>query len=56
MFDGKDYNGRRMEDVQAASGCPKGDITAIKGRYRHTRCSGLGLGVTRNMEGSLENK
>jgi kynurenine formamidase len=30
MVDGKGYNGRRMEDVQAANGCPKGDITALK--------------------------
>lgn len=30
MVDGKGYNGRPMEDVQAANGCPKGDITALK--------------------------
>ena len=30
MVDGKGYNGRTMEDVQAANGCPKGGITALK--------------------------
>jgi kynurenine formamidase len=30
MVDGKGYNGRKMEDVQAANGCPKGDILALK--------------------------
>jgi kynurenine formamidase len=30
MLDGKGYNGRSMEDVQKANGCPKGDITALK--------------------------
>lgn len=30
MVDGKGYNGRAMEDVQAAGGCPKGGITALK--------------------------
>src|SRR5438093_10188701 len=28
--DGKGYNGRSWEDVQAAEGCPKGDIMALK--------------------------
>jgi len=28
--DGKGYNGRSWEDVQAAGGCPKGDIMALK--------------------------
>jgi kynurenine formamidase len=27
---GKGYNGRSLEDVQAANGCPKGDISALK--------------------------
>ena len=30
MVDGKGYNGRRMEEVEAAGGCPKGGITALK--------------------------
>ena len=30
MDDGKGYNGRSWEDVQAADGCPKGDIMALK--------------------------
>ena len=30
MVDGKGYNGRKMEDVEAANGCPKGGITALK--------------------------
>ena len=30
MFEGKGYNGRKMEDVKAASGCPKGNILAQK--------------------------
>lgn len=30
MMDGKGYNGRGFEDVQAANGCPKGAITALK--------------------------
>jgi kynurenine formamidase len=30
MFEGKGYNGRPMEDVKAASGCPKGSILAQK--------------------------
>ena len=30
MMDGKGYNGRSWEDVQAANGCPKGSITALK--------------------------
>jgi kynurenine formamidase len=30
MVDGKGYNGRSWEDVKAANGCPKGDITALK--------------------------
>lgn len=30
MMDGKGYNGRTWEDVQAANGCPKGSITALK--------------------------
>jgi kynurenine formamidase len=30
MFEGKGYNGRTMEDVKTASGCPKGNILAQK--------------------------
>jgi kynurenine formamidase len=30
LEDGKGYNGRPWEDVQAANGCPKGDISALK--------------------------
>src|SRR5712692_251839 len=30
VHDGKGYNGRSWEDVQAAGGCPKGDIMALK--------------------------
>jgi len=30
MYQGKGYNGRSMEDVKAAGGCPKGNITALK--------------------------
>jgi kynurenine formamidase len=30
MVDGKGYNGRTMDDVKNANGCPKGDITALK--------------------------
>jgi kynurenine formamidase len=30
MFEGKGYNGRAMEDIKAASGCPKGSILAQK--------------------------
>jgi kynurenine formamidase len=30
MEDGKGYNGRSWEDVKAANGCPKGDITALR--------------------------
>jgi kynurenine formamidase len=30
MVDGKGYNGRAMEDITAASGCPKGNINALK--------------------------
>ena len=30
MVQGKGYNGRTVEDVQAAGGCPKGGITALK--------------------------
>jgi len=30
VHDGKGYNGRSWEDVQAADGCPKGDIMALK--------------------------
>src|SRR5438552_716598 len=30
MFEGKGYNGRPMEDIKAASGCPKGNILAQK--------------------------
>jgi kynurenine formamidase len=30
MVDGKGYNGRSMEDITAAGGCPKGNINALK--------------------------
>ncbi len=30
MYEGKGYNGRAMEDIKAAGGCPKGNITALK--------------------------
>jgi kynurenine formamidase len=30
MVDGKGYNGRSMEDISAAGGCPKGNINAVK--------------------------
>jgi len=30
MVDGKGYNGRAMEDIVAAGGCPKGNINALK--------------------------
>src|SRR6202790_4170045 len=30
MFEGKGYNGRPMEDITAAGGCPKGNINALK--------------------------
>src|SRR5438552_4078512 len=30
MINGKGYNGRTLEDVQAADGCPKGGIIALK--------------------------
>src|SRR2546427_1150378 len=30
MEDGRGYNSRRWEDAQAAGGCPKGDIMALK--------------------------
>jgi kynurenine formamidase len=30
MFEGKGYNGRPMEDIKAASGCPQGSILAQK--------------------------
>jgi len=30
MADGKGYNGRSMEDIKAAGGCPKGNINALK--------------------------
>src|SRR5712691_9424736 len=30
MYEGKGYNGRPMEDIQAAGGCPKGNINALK--------------------------
>src|SRR5438552_431682 len=30
MVDGKGYNGRSMEDIKAAGGCPKGNINALK--------------------------
>jgi kynurenine formamidase len=30
MSEGKGYNGRPMEDIKAAGGCPKGNINALK--------------------------
>jgi kynurenine formamidase len=30
MFEGKGYNGRSVDDIKAAGGCPKGDINALK--------------------------
>ena len=30
MAEGKGYNGRSMEDIKAAGGCPKGNINALK--------------------------
>jgi kynurenine formamidase len=30
MSEGKGYNGRLMQDITAAGGCPKGNITALK--------------------------
>ena len=30
MVDGKGYNGRAMEDIMAAGGCPKGNINVLK--------------------------
>src|SRR5690242_17588629 len=30
MVDGKGYNGRPMEEITAAGGCPKGNINALK--------------------------
>ena len=30
MVDGKGYNGRTMEEIKAAGGCPKGNINALK--------------------------
>jgi kynurenine formamidase len=30
MFEGKGYNGRAMEDIKTAGGCPKGNIDALK--------------------------
>jgi hypothetical protein len=30
MVDGKGYNGRSMEEITAAGGCPKGNINALK--------------------------
>ena len=30
MVEGKGYNGRPMEDIQATGGCPKGNINALK--------------------------
>jgi len=30
MYEGKGYNGRSMEDIKAAGGCPKGNINALK--------------------------
>ncbi len=30
MYEGKGYNGYAMEDIQATSGCPKGNINALK--------------------------
>jgi kynurenine formamidase len=30
MFEGKGYNGRAMEDITAAGGCPRGNINTLK--------------------------
>src|SRR5215831_7378220 len=30
MFEGKGYNGRSVDDIKAAGGCPKGNINALK--------------------------
>jgi kynurenine formamidase len=30
MYEGKGYNGRSVDDIKAAGGCPKGDINALK--------------------------
>jgi kynurenine formamidase len=30
MYEGKGYNGRSMDDIKPAGGCPKGNITALK--------------------------
>src|SRR5262249_40392687 len=30
MVDGKGYNGRSIDDIKAAGGCPKGNINALK--------------------------
>ena len=30
MYEGKGYNGRSMEDIKTAGGCPKGNINALK--------------------------
>jgi kynurenine formamidase len=30
MIDGKGYNGRSMDDIKAAGGCPKGNINVLK--------------------------
>src|SRR3984893_18643987 len=30
LVDGKGYNGRSMEDINAAGGCPRGNINALK--------------------------
>src|SRR5438128_9367488 len=30
MVEGKGYNGRSMEDIKTAGGCPKGNINALK--------------------------
>src|SRR5882672_10475923 len=30
MYEGKGYNGRPMEEIKAAGGCPKGNINALK--------------------------
>src|SRR3989449_929072 len=30
MYEGKGYNGRSMEDIKPAGGCPKGNINALK--------------------------
>jgi len=30
MFEGKGYNGRPMDDIKAAGGCPKGNIDALR--------------------------